>query len=148
MYFLFLACSQQSSFILLEEYAREHQLPPPTSLQSNIHILTLENGWKISVQYHPTRTQNEVTLHGGLYLSNATSSTQAAQLITKMMTWNYEMSGAYFSINPQSSVVLLSTWVHQESLSKESLVARLVYLQEQGTLRFPILEQLLYDREP
>ena len=105
MYFLFLACSQQSSFILLEEYAREHQLSPPTSLQSNIHILTLENGWKISVQYHPKNTQNEVTLHGGLYLSNAPSSAQATQVITKMMTWNYEMSGAYFSVNPQTLTI-------------------------------------------
>ena len=148
MYLLFLACSQQSSFILLEEYAHKHQLPAPTSLQSDILVLKLENDWRLSLQHYAKHKQNEITLHGDLQLAKAPSPDIATQLITKMMTWNYEMSGAHFSINPQSSVILLSTWVDQESLSKESFERKLEYLQQQGTLRFPMIQELLYVRDP
>ena len=73
---------------------------------------------------------------------------EATQCITKMMTWNYEMTGAHFSINPQSTVVLLSTWMYTKSLTEEHLEERISYLYKEGAQRFPVLEAILYEREP
>ena len=148
MFLLFLACTNPSPHQLLQSYAQKYQFPPPEQLSEHISLLNLPKERKLSIQEYTQHSHIEITLHGGLRLSDSVSQKAATQSITKLMVWNYEMTNASFSINPQSSVILLSSWSDTKRLNIVHLEEVILNLQNEGENRFPILQAALQDRIP